>query len=118
MTFPQKHIFICENKRPEGSAKPSCADQGGSELRNAFKQKLVELGLHKKYRINKAGCLGKCSLGPTMVIYLAGIWYGGIDLDDLDEIIEKSILNDEVIERLSLHTEATSQINTTPKKVS
>ncbi len=103
MVFPEKHIFICENKRPEGAAKPSCANHGGSEIREAIKLKLVELGLHKKYRINKAGCLGKCSFGPTLVIYPAGIWYGNVTLNDVDEIIEKSILNDEVIERLSLN---------------
>lgn len=103
MVFPEKHIFICENKRPEGATKPSCADYGGSEIRDVMKQKLVTLGLHKKYRINKAGCLGKCGLGPTVVIYPAGIWYGHVNLNDVDEIIEKSILNDEVIERLSLN---------------
>lgn len=103
MRFPEKHIFICENKRPAGSPKASCADAGSPTIRSAMKQKMVELGLNKKYRINKAGCLGKCGLGPTMVIYPSRIWYGGVTLDDVDEIIEKSILKDEIIERLNLN---------------
>ncbi len=102
MQFPEKHIFICENKRPDRASKASCADDGSMEIRAAMKRKLVKMGLNKKYRVNRAGCLGKCGLGPTMVIYPQGIWYGKVSLKDVDEIIEKSILNDLVIERLDL----------------
>ena len=109
MQFPEKHIFICENKRPDGAPKASCANDGASDIRSAMKQRLIELGLNKKYRVNKAGCLGKCGLGPTMVIYPAGIWYGRITMDDIEEIIEKSILNDEVIDRLDIKKHSTDQ---------
>ncbi|WP_456441951.1 (2Fe-2S) ferredoxin domain-containing protein [Caldithrix abyssi] len=102
MQFPEKHIFVCEHQRDANAPQASCANSGGGEIRARLKERLLEKGLHKAYRVNTAGCLGKCGCGPTLVIYPAGIWYGRITLDDVDEIIEKSILANEVIERLDL----------------
>jgi len=59
-------------------------------------------GLHKTFRTNSAGCLDACEHGAAMVIYPAGIWYGKVTVDDLDEIIETSILNDGIVERLEI----------------
>lgn len=100
--LPQKHIFVCENHRSEGSGRPSCGARGGKQIRAALKVKLAEADLHKEYRINRAGCLGQCEHGPNVVIYPQGIWYGGVRVDDIDEIIDESILNERVIERLQL----------------
>ena len=96
----KKHIFVCENKRDPDSPKGCCYLKGGSELKNALKVKLAKMGLNKVYRTNTAGCLDACEFGPSMVIYPDGIWYGGVQLADLDEIIEKSILGNEKIDRL------------------
>ncbi len=100
--LPKKHIFVCENQRPEGSERPSCGARGGKQIRAALKIKLAEAGLHKQYRINRAGCLGQCEHGPNVVIYPQGIWYGGVRVEDIDEIIDESILNERIIERLQL----------------
>lgn len=96
----KKHIFICENRRPEGSAKGCCFDKGGPELKNALKVKLAQKGLNKVFRANSAGCLNACEHGAAMVIYPHGVWYGRVSIDDLDEIIDRSILQDEKIDRL------------------
>jgi (2Fe-2S) ferredoxin len=37
-----------------------------------------------------------------MVIYPDGIWYGKISEADIDEIIEKSLLDDQIIDRLQM----------------
>ena len=100
--LPEKHIFVCENHRPDDSGRPSCGARGGKQIRAELKHKLAELGLHKTYRVNRAGCLGQCEHGPNLVIYPQGIWYAGVQPDDVDAIIEESILNDKVIERLQL----------------
>ncbi|KAA3613040.1 MAG: (2Fe-2S) ferredoxin domain-containing protein [Calditrichaeota bacterium] len=96
----KKHIFICENERPEDSPKGCCARKGGAQLKKVMKQKLAEKGIHKTYRANSAGCLDACEHGIAMVIYPQAIWYGHVQESDIDEIIEKTILKDEVIERL------------------
>ena len=53
-----------------------------------------------KVRANKSGCLDVCELGAAVVIYPENIWYVKVKVKDVKEIFEKSILKDEVIERL------------------
>ncbi len=50
--------------------------------------------------LNKSGCHGFCEMGPLLRIEPAGILYIKVSVDDCEEIVEKSILNDEVIDRL------------------
>jgi len=88
----KKHIFICENSRPEDSPKGCCAAKGGAHLKKTMKQKLALRGLNKIYRTNSAGCLDACQYGAAMVIYPSGVWYGAVTENDIDEIIEKSII--------------------------
>ncbi len=61
------HVFCCVNERPEGHARGSCASRGSPGLRNYLKARVKELGLDD-VRINAAGCLDRCELGPVMVI--------------------------------------------------
>ena len=54
------------------------------------------------YIINmkKSGCHGFCEMGPLLQIEPEGYLYTHVKLEDCDEIIEKTILGGEVIERL------------------
>lgn len=97
----KKHVFICTNHRPD-NPQSGCASRGGVELQLECKQRLKTLGLSDSIRVNKAGCLGVCEQGAAMVIYPQQIWYGAVSKDDLDEIIEVSILNDGVVSRLTI----------------
>jgi len=65
-----------------------------------FKERLKALGFNIDVRANKAGCLDACQHGVVLVIYPDALWYGGVTVDDVDEIIEKSIVNSEKIPRL------------------
>ncbi len=98
----EKHIFICENKRPPGHPRGCCADKNSHELKVLFKKKLKHLNLSTKVRANTAGCLDACEYGAVVVIYPEQVWYGNVTVDDVDEIIEKHILNDEIVERLTI----------------
>ena len=53
-------------------------------------------------RANAAGCLDTCEYGPTVVVYPEGVWYGGLTLEDVDEIIDRHIVGGEVVERLRI----------------
>lgn len=97
-----KHIFICTNQRVEGSPRKSCGDSHGMEIVDAFKKKLKELGLPIKLRAQKAGCLDICDFGQTVVIYPEGVFYVGVELSDVDEIIQEHIIYNRVVERLKL----------------
>ncbi len=100
--FYRAHVFCCVNVRPPGHERGCCADKGAVELRDYMKKRAKELGL-KRVRINKSGCLDRCELGPTMVIYPEGTWYTYRTREDLDEILERHILKGEQVDRLMLH---------------
>jgi (2Fe-2S) ferredoxin len=53
-----------------------------------------------RIRVNKAGCLDACNLGPVMVIYPEGTWYTFIDTDDIEEIIQSHLIQGKPVERL------------------
>ena len=57
-------------------------------------------GSENSLSMKKSGCHGFCEMGPLLQIEPAGILYTHVKLADCDEIIEKSILGDEVIQRL------------------
>jgi len=99
--FYDAHIFCCINEREPDHPRGSCARQGSVELHQYMKTKSKELGI-EGIRVNKAGCLDRCELGPVMVIYPDGIWYGITSTDDIDEILEHHILNGKQVEHLIL----------------
>ncbi|MBR4893297.1 MAG: NADH-quinone oxidoreductase subunit NuoF [Clostridia bacterium] len=50
--------------------------------------------------LKKSGCHGFCEMGPLLKIEPLGILYIKVKPEDVAEIVEKTILNDEVIDRL------------------
>jgi (2Fe-2S) ferredoxin len=98
--YYQHHIFFCLNKRDDGSA--CCTDHGAEAAFDYMKSRIKKLKLKGKgkVRVNRAGCLDRCSEGPLMVIYPAAVWYTFIDNEDIDEIIESHLLNGKIVERL------------------
>lgn len=100
----QKHLFICTNQRT-GGARPSCGLDHGLELTAAFKKSIKDKNLDFPIRAQKAGCLDLCELGPTVVVYPEGIFYGNVQLSDVEEIVEQHIVNGNPVERLRLRFE-------------
>ena len=70
------------------------------EIVDAFKKKLKEKKLPIRIRAQRAGCLDICDFGQTVAVYPEGIFYVGVELSDVDEIIEEHIVNDRPVERL------------------
>ena len=97
-----KHIFICGNQRPAGHPRGCCDPAAKAELQKLFKQKLAERGLKGKVRANQSGCLDQCEHGPNLVVYPEGVWYGGVGLGDVDEIIDSHIVGGKPVERLRM----------------
>jgi len=95
------HLFCCTNERPENHPRGSCARLGAVKLRNYMKARAKELGL-EGVRINSAGCLDRCELGPAVVVYPEGVWYAIKTFDDVDAILADHVLNGKWVERLML----------------
>ncbi|HGX92189.1 MAG TPA: (2Fe-2S) ferredoxin domain-containing protein [Candidatus Tenderia sp.] len=102
MSFYQRHAFICANQASDGS--PSCQDHNAMAMVKYAKNRLKELGLFGpgKVRLNKSGCMGRCAIGPVMVVYPEGTWYTYVDKDDIEEIIQEHLLNGREVERLKV----------------
>ena len=98
----EKHIFVCENERPADHPRGCCAWKGGHEIRNKFKKKLKELGLSTQVRANSAGCMDACEFGVTVVIYPDQTWYGGVTIEDVDEIIQSHVIKNIPVSRLQI----------------
>ena len=66
------------------------------------KVKALKLSGEGKVRINQAGCLDRCELGPVLVIYPEETWYTYVDESDIDEIVEEHLVHGRVVERLKV----------------
>ena len=102
MSYYKHHAFICTNKRDDG--RKCCEDAGASELRAYAKAKIKALGASGKdrVRVNTAGCLDRCGLGPVMVVYPEEVWYRYENEKDIDEIISTHFVEGKVVERLQI----------------
>ena len=92
MAKPDVQILVCVNERPPDAAKPCCALRGSLAVYHRFKDRVRELGLRDRVMVNRTGCLKHCSRGITVAIQPENLWYGGVTLEDVDEILEVSVL--------------------------
>jgi (2Fe-2S) ferredoxin len=97
MSYYRIHLFFCTNQRENG--KQCCNDAGGSTMRDYAKRRLQELGLTGSggVRVSAAGCLGRCSEGPSLVIYPQGVWYTYNNSDDIERILFEHVQNGRIV---------------------
>ncbi|MDR1695048.1 MAG: 4Fe-4S binding protein [Endomicrobium sp.] len=111
----EKQIIIC--------AGTGCVANGSLKVFDAFIKEAKESGINviiklkkeeisqesmpqesmtqgSKTLLSKSGCQGFCQMGPLVNILPAGILYNKVKPEDVKEILEKSIKNNEIVERL------------------
>ena len=99
----ERHVFCCTNVREPGHKRGCCAEKNAVALRDYMKKRCKELGVGgRQARINAAGCLDRCELGPNLVIYPDGVWYTYKTEADIDEIIREHLLAGRRVGRLML----------------
>ena len=103
MSYYHKHVFFGVNQRPAG--EDCCNNHRSQEARDYVKDrvKMLDISTGENFiRVNSAGCLGRCDLGPVLVVYPEAVWYTYVDQSDLDEIIEEHLKHGRVVERLKI----------------
>lgn len=102
----ERHIFFCLNERPDGQA--SCGHLQAKAAFDHCKQRVKALGLSGpgQVRVNKAGCLDRCSAGPVAVVYPEGTWYTYLDHSDIDDIVDSHLKGGQPVARLQVPHEA------------
>jgi (2Fe-2S) ferredoxin len=96
-----KHLFVCTHQREPGHPRGCCKEKGSEDVRAKFKEELKKRRLSgKQMRANSAGCLDACEYGVAVVVYPDAVWYGGVTVDDVEEIIESHLIGGVPVERL------------------
>ncbi len=100
----EKKILVC--------AGTGCVSSGSLFIYDKLKELIEKHGIHCSVElekephehdvaIKKSGCHGFCEMGPLVRIEPQGYLYTKVKLEDCEEIVEKTILNGEHIERLA-----------------
>ena len=83
----EKHLFICTR------CKTQTGEEGkGLELQQSLKKFFKENHPEKSLRINKSGCLGKCSTGINAVCYPEGEWFKELSTTD-EKLLQEKLLS-------------------------
>jgi NADH:ubiquinone oxidoreductase subunit F (NADH-binding)/(2Fe-2S) ferredoxin/Pyruvate/2-oxoacid:ferredoxin oxidoreductase delta subunit len=96
---------ILAKKDPNKPAIAVCVSTGCEALGvkgvlKAFKEEFKKQGLEGKIEIKETGCLGFCEKGPRIVVYPEEIFYFGVKATDVPDIVSKTLVNKEIVERL------------------
>ena len=87
-----RHIVLCGGT--------GCLSSRADEITALFNKLVEEKNLSNKVTVNQVGCFGFCSQGPFVKIYPEDTLYRLVQVEDVEEIIEKDIIGGETIERL------------------
>ncbi len=98
----KRYLFVCVNRRPDGTPKGSCAARGAVEIHAALKTELQARGLAKtEVRACTSSCLDVCWAGPVIAVEPDGHFYGRVTLEDVPALVE-SLVTGQRLERLVL----------------
>jgi len=88
----KKIISVC--------AGTGCRGSKALETLAAFRAELKKRKLDGKVTLKETGCHGFCEKGPLVVIRPENIFYQQVKKEDVPEIIDKTIIKNEVVESL------------------
>ncbi|MBC2763341.1 MAG: NADH-quinone oxidoreductase subunit NuoF [ANME-2 cluster archaeon] len=96
---------------------PGCLANQCLEVRDAFVNEIAAKGLTDKVDVRTTGCHGFCECGPIALIYPQEIFYQGLSIDDIPEIIEETIINNKTVDRLLYTDDEAGQLVETEGEV-
>ena len=103
-------------------AGTGCIANGSLKVYEALKTRAAEAGLKvsigldvhddakKDALLTKSGCQGFCQVGPLVTIEPDGILYTHVHVEDVPEIVEKTLVRGEAIERLQYRDPVSGEV--------
>ncbi len=88
----KRHVVLCGGT--------GCLSSHSAEIRERFAEVIKAEGLDDKVTVNQVGCFGFCSQGPFVKIFPEDTLYRMVKMEDVEEIVEKDLKNNEIVERL------------------
>lgn len=86
MDKPDYHIFVCNSFRMSGEPQGICNKKGGPGLMQYIEEEILDRGLDAM--VSATGCLKVCDRGPAIVIYPQNYWYGNVNEEAVDAILD------------------------------
>jgi NADH:ubiquinone oxidoreductase subunit F (NADH-binding)/(2Fe-2S) ferredoxin/NAD-dependent dihydropyrimidine dehydrogenase PreA subunit len=86
-----------------------CVSSGSVDVMSALSRELENRGLEQQVNLERTGCHGLCALGPIVIVYPGGIFYCSVQADDVPELVEETLLNGRVVEKLLYQDPETGQ---------
>jgi (2Fe-2S) ferredoxin len=86
MERPEIHILVCSSFRMSGRPQGVCHKKGAAGLLPVLQEGILDRGLDAV--LSTTGCLKVCDRGPVMVIYPHNWWYGQVDEEKIEEILD------------------------------
>ena len=77
-----------------------CLALASDEVAAAFEKSLSEQGIDARVELKTTGCPGFCEQGPLVTIHPERIFYTKVKPKDVEEIISRTILKGEIVDRL------------------
>ena len=87
MEKPKKHIFICCSFRTNGTPQGVCSKKDAANLVQYIDTELNDRGMTDTM-VSTTGCLKMCDKGPILVVYPDGDWYGNVNEEAIDAILD------------------------------
>ncbi len=94
---PVRSIRICHGG--------GCIASGGCELHAALEDAITRSGL--SVTVSPTGCMGPCAMGPVLMVDPEEVFYEGVQIGDVADIVEKHIIGGVPVSRL-LHRNRTN----------
>lgn len=88
----KRHIVLCGGT--------GCLSAHSTEIMEKFNELIKAKGLEDKVTVNQVGCFGFCSQGPFVKIYPEDTLYKMVKIEDVEEIVEKDLIGNEIVDRL------------------
>jgi (2Fe-2S) ferredoxin len=86
MKKPDYMILVCNSYRVAGDAQGACNKQGASSLVQYITEECADRGIDAV--VTTTACLSVCSQGPVVIVQPDNYWYGNVDKDKADEILD------------------------------
>jgi NADH:ubiquinone oxidoreductase subunit F (NADH-binding)/(2Fe-2S) ferredoxin/Pyruvate/2-oxoacid:ferredoxin oxidoreductase delta subunit len=77
-----------------------CQAYGCQAITSAFRQELAARGLGDQVDVRTTGCHGFCERGPVVVIKPQGIFYERMQIKDVADVVDETLVHGRVVERL------------------
>ena len=111
MERQKRKILVC--------AGTGCISSGSMDIYEELKRIIEEKGVEctvelqkepheDSVALKKCGCHGFCEMGPLVRMEPQGWLYTKVKLEDCEEIVEKTVLGGEVVQRLTYHRDGTA----------